>query len=69
MGKLTAKVINLSDPRPSAYLDLPVGTWTIGDKKYTVIEITEDNWDGTASVTRNVIDLIEPAEAPTPPAQ
>jgi hypothetical protein len=68
MGQLTGKAIKLSDPRMSSYMELPPGTWTIGDKKYTVVAITEPNYDNTAQVTRNVIDLIEPAEAPAPPA-
>lgn len=68
MGKLQAKPIELQDTRPSAYIELPVGTWTIGDKKYTVVDVNEPNWEGTATITRRVIDLIEPATAPAPAA-
>jgi len=53
-----------SDATISAYIQLPAGVWTIGDKKYTVSEFTQNQ--GTDNeYTTTVIDLIEPATSET----
>lgn len=55
-----------SDATISAYIQLPAGVWTIGDKKYTVSDFTQNA--GTENeYTTTVIDLIEPATAETAP--
>lgn len=57
MGSL--KAVKFSSEVP-AFMELPVGTWTIGDKRYTVVERIRDQ--GTDYEYKyNVIDLIEPA--------
>jgi hypothetical protein len=49
----------------SAYIQLPVGVWVIGDKKYTVSEYIEG--EGTDYEYRTTkIDLIEDATVETP---
>lgn len=50
------------DGLPSAYIELPVGVHTIGDKIYTVIEHTIDEGLET-EYTYNVIESIVPVEA------
>lgn len=68
MGTIKAKTIKLSDPRPSAFIDLPPGVHTIGDKKYTVIEIIENPGE-ECEYKRNVIDLMEPITPAAPAAE
>jgi len=54
-----------SDTTIPAYIQLPAGVWTIGDKKYTVSDFTQN--EGTDhAYTTTVIDLIEQATAETP---
>lgn len=44
----------------SAYVELPVGVHIIADKKYTVVEVIENQGQDN-EWKRNVIELIEPA--------
>jgi hypothetical protein len=53
-----------SDTTIPAYIQLPAGVWTIGDKKYTVSEFTQNPGTGNEYMT-TVIDLIEPATSET----
>lgn len=56
MGSI--KAVQFSSDVP-AYVELPVGTHIIGDKKYTVVEKVRD--EGLEYEYKyNVIDLIEP---------
>lgn len=48
----------------SAYIQLPAGVHTIGDKKYTVSEFTQNPGTENEYIT-TVIDLIEPANSET----
>jgi len=50
----------------SAYIQLPAGVHTIGDKKYTVSELIQNEGTQSEYIT-TVIDLIEPLTAETQP--
>jgi len=52
MTSVKAKIIKLSDSRPSSFIELPAGVHIIGDKKYTVVEIQEPSFDGTQMFKR-----------------
>lgn len=63
-----AKNIELSTQTTvSAYIQLPAGVHTIGDKKYTVSEFTQNPGTDNEYIT-TVIDLIEPVTGETQPA-
>lgn len=53
-----------TDTTIPAYIQLPAGVWTIGDKKYTVSEFTQNEGSPNAYTT-TVIDLIESATSTT----
>lgn len=50
------------------YIQLPAGSWIIGDKKYTVSEFTQNPGTDNEYIT-TVIDLIEPATSEAKPAE
>lgn len=44
-----------------AFIELPVGEWTIGDNIYTVEEVTipaEESWDGEEYTVRSIVKLV-----------
>lgn len=44
-----------------AFIELPVGEWTIGDNIYTVEEVTipaEESWDGVEYTVRSIVKLV-----------
>lgn len=58
------KALKLTQGEVSAYIQLPVGVHTIGDKKYTVSERIQN--EGLENEWRTtVIDLIEPVTETT----
>lgn len=64
-----AKNIKLNtESTVSAYIQLPAGVHTIGDKRYTVSEFTQNPGTDNEYIT-TVIDLIEPATSEAQPAE
>lgn len=61
LNKQTMKKTNLGS-EVGAYVELPVGVWTIGDTVYTIVEVTEG--EGEDTYTRNVIESMIPVDAP-----
>lgn len=68
MGQIKAKRILLTNV-VSPYIELPLGVSIIGDKKYTVEEVAnDDQWDGAPSTIKSITKIEDAAPGETNPA-